>query len=143
MKKFVMDFLRRGFLTCGMGPIILAIIYLILQHRAAIETLTINQVCLGIFSLTALAFIAGGTNVIYQIEQLPLMTAILIHGGILYLSYLAIYLVNGWLKSGMTPILIFSASFIIGYLIIWVIIYSITKKRTDKLNVILKKNQQT
>ena len=138
-----MDFLRRGFLTCGMGPIILAIIYLILQHRAAIETLTINQVCLGIFSLTALAFIAGGTNVIYQIEQLPLMTAILIHGGILYLSYLAIYLVNGWLKSGMTPILIFSASFIIGYLIIWVIIYSITKKRTDKLNVILKKNQQT
>ena len=142
MKKFVMDFLRRGFLTCGMGPIILAIIYLILQHRAAIETLTINQVCLGIFSLTALAFIAGGTNVIYQIEQLPLMTAILIHGGILYLSYLAIYLVNGWLKSGMTPILIFSASFIIGYLIIWVIIYSITKKRTDKLNVILMKNQQ-
>ena len=78
MKKFVLEFLRRGFAACGMGPIILAILYLILQQTAAVETLTVNQVCIGIFSITALAFIAGGMNAIYQIERLPLIVAILI-----------------------------------------------------------------
>ena len=80
MKRIVLDFLRRGFAACGLGPIVLAVLYLILQRQAAVETLTVGQVCRGIFSLTALAFVAGGMNVIYQIERLPLMAAILIHG---------------------------------------------------------------
>ena len=73
MKKAVLEFIRRGFIACGFGPLVLAIFYLILQRQAAVQTLTVNQVCLGIFSLYALAFIAGGMNVIYQIERLPLM----------------------------------------------------------------------
>ena len=72
MKRIILEFLRRGLIACGLGPIVLAILYLILQHQAAIETLTVNQVCIGIFSLSALAFIAGGMNVIYQSERLPL-----------------------------------------------------------------------
>ena len=80
---------------CGFGPMILAIVYLILQRQADVETLTVNQVCIGIVSLSALAFVAGGMNVIYQVEQLPLMVAILIHGGVLYISYMGTYLVNG------------------------------------------------
>ena len=55
MKKNILEFFRRGFVACGFGPIVLAILYLILQHEAEIETLTVNQVCLGIFSLTLLA----------------------------------------------------------------------------------------
>ncbi len=143
MKKNVLEFFRRGFVACGFGPIILAILYLILQHQAAVETLTVNQVCLGIFSLWALAFIAGGMNVIYQIERLPLMVAILIHGGVLYISYLVTYLLNDWLEWGVIPILVFSGIFILGYLAIWAIIYSIIKKRTERLNEILKKKQQS
>ena len=73
MKKFVLDFLRRGLIAAGIGPIVLAIVYLILQQASAIETLSVNQVCIGIFSITALAFIAGGMNAIYQIERLPLL----------------------------------------------------------------------
>ena len=106
------------------------------------ENLTVNQVCIGIFSLTALAFVAGGMNVIYQIERLPLMLAILIHGGVLYISYLGTYLLNDWLERGVTPILVFSGIFILGYLAIWAIIYSIIKKRTEQLNKILKQKQQ-
>ena len=49
MKKFVLEVLRRGFAACGMGPIILAILYLILQQSGAVETLTVFQVCIGIF----------------------------------------------------------------------------------------------
>ena len=101
MRKFVLEFLRRGFVACGMGPIILAILYLILQQTASVDTLTVNQVCIGIFSITALAFIAGGMNAIYQIERLPLMVAILIHGSVLYISYLGTYLLNDWLVWGV------------------------------------------
>ena len=142
MKKFVLEFLRRGFAACGMGPIILAILYLILQQTAAVETLTVNQVCIGIFSITTLAFIAGGMNAIYQIERLPLMVAILIHGGVLYVSYLGTYLLNDWLDWGVMPIIVFSTIFVVGYVVIWVIIYSITKSRTERLNEVLKQKQQ-
>ena len=142
MKKYVLEFLRRGLVACGFGPLILAIIYLILQQQDLLDTLTVNQVCLGIFSLTALAFIAGGMNTIYQIEKLPLMIAIFIHGSVLYLSYLATYLLNGWLGLGTAPILVFSGIFVFGYVIIWIIIYSVIKRNTDQMNVLLKQQQQ-
>ena len=117
-------------------------LYLILQQKGAIDVLTVNQVCLGIFSLSALAFIAGGMNVVYQIERLPLMIAILIHGGVLYIAYLVTYLLNDWLEQGVTPILAFSGIFIVCYLLIWIVIYSVTKRDTEKVNEILKKKQE-
>ncbi len=143
MKKFVLEFFRRGFVAFGIGPIILAIVYLILQQTVAIETLSVNQVCIGIFSITALAFIAGGMNAIYQIERLPLMVAILIHGGVLYISYLVTYLLNDWLDFGIMPIVVFTAIFVVGYIVIWAIIYSIIQRNTAKLNKMLKEKQQS
>ena len=142
MKKLAKDFLRRGVAACGLGPVVLAVLYLILQHSGALEILTVNEVCVGIFSLSALAFLAGGMNVIYQIERLPLMVAILIHGGVLYASYLATYLVNDWLEWGIAPVLVFTGIFVIGYLLIWAVIYSVTKRNTDRLNEKLKQNQK-
>jgi len=142
MKRFVLEFLRRGFAASGIGPIVLAIIYLILQQTAAVEMISVNQVCTGIFSITALAFIAGGMNAIYQIEQLPLMVAILIHGGVLYISYLGTYLLNDWLNLGVFPIVVFSAIFVVGYLVIWAIIYAIIKRNTARLNEGLARKQR-
>ena len=137
MKKYIGEFLRRGLTACGLGPVVLAILYLVLNHCDAIDTLTVNQVCIGIFSLSALAFVAGGMNVIYQIERLPLMVAILIHGGVLYISYLITYLLNDWLELGTTPVLIFSGIFILGYVLIWAIIYWVTKRNANRLNQML------
>ena len=129
-------------MACGFGPLVLAVLYLILQRHAALEMLTVDQVCIGIFSLSALAFIAGGMNAIYQMERLPLMVAILIHGGVLYISYLATYLLNGWLEWGVVPIFVFSGIFVLGYLVIWAVIYSIIKRKTAKLNELLKEKQR-
>ena len=143
MKPIVLDFIRRGLIACGFGPLVLVVFYLILQHQCDIHTLTVNEMCLGIVSLSVLAFIAGGMNVVYQIERLPLMVAIFIHGVVLYGSYLVTYLVNGWLEGGVTPILVFSGMFVVGYLAIWAVIYSIIKKKTKKLNEMLQKKQNT
>ena len=142
MKQIITEFLRKGVIAGGFGPIVLGVLYLILQQQDAIQTLTVHQVCLGIASLYALAFIVGGMNVIYQIEQLPLMVAILIHGCTLYVSYLVTYLLNGWLEWGTMPIVVFSAIFILGYLAIWAIIYSVTKRRTTSLNQKLQQTRQ-
>ena len=142
MKKFVLEFVRRGFIATGLGPIVLAIVYLILKQSAAIDTLTVDQVCIGIFSLSVLAFIAGGMNAIYQVERMPLMTAILIHGGTLYIGYLGTYLLNDWLDFGIIPIIVFTTIFVVGYIVIWAIIYSIIRRNTAKLNEKLKKKQQ-
>ena len=138
MKRFVLEFLRRGAIASGIGPIVLAIIYIILHQAANVDTLTVNQVCIGIISLTALAFIAGGLNALYQLERLPLLVAILIHGGVLYVGYLATYLVNDWLDLGVIPIVVFSAIFVVGYIVIWAIIYSVIRKNTARINEILE-----
>ena len=143
MKKIILEFLRRGFVACGLGPMVLAVLYLILQRNGVIEMLTVNEVCVGIVSLSALAFLAGGMNVIYQVERMPLMAAILIHGGVLYVSYLLTYLVNGWLEWGITPILVFTGIFALGYLVIWAFIYAVTKRNTARVNEGLQQKQRT
>jgi len=142
MKKYVLEFLRRGLIACGFGPIVLAIVYLILKSRAGLETLTVNQACIGICSLYVLAFIAGGMNIIYQIERLPLMLAILIHGCVLYAGYLFTYLINNWLEMSAMPILVFTVIFVLGYLAVWAVIYFTTKKKTERLNEILKQKKE-
>ena len=142
MKGHIPEFFRRGLMACGLGPMVLAVIYLLLRRYADVQTLTVGQACTGIVSLTVLAFIAGGMNVVYQIERLPLMGAITLHGGVLYVSYLLTYLVNDWLQRGTVPILVFTGIFIAGYLVIWAVIYSIIRRRTAKLNEGLKENQK-
>ena len=142
MKRFVLDFVHRGMIAAGIGPIVMAIVHLILKSAGAVEAITVNQLAIGIFTLTALAFIAGGMNAIYQIERLPLMWAILIHGVVLYLAYLGTFLLNDWLDFGIIPIIVFTGIFVVGYIIIWIIIYSIIERNTNKINEILRMKQE-
>ena len=114
MKTHILDFVRRGLVASGFGPPVLAVLYLILHRRGLLETVTVTEVSTGIFSLWALAFLAGGMNALYQIERLPLMVAIAIHGGVLYSGYLATYLLNGGLEWGTAPILVFTGIFLLG-----------------------------
>ena len=139
MKKHIQAFCLRGLTACGFGPLVLVLLYLILQGQGVAESLTVNEVCRGIVSLWALAFIAGGMNIIYQIEQLPLMVAIFIHGAVLYIGYLVTYLVNGWLSRGIMPVMVFSVIFVLGYLFVWAVIYAVTKKRTEVLNAAIRR----
>ena len=99
-----------------------------------------SGVCWYIFNISTCVH-SGWHERYLSIERLPLMAAILIHGCILYFSYLGTYLINDWLERGVEPILVFSEIFVIGYLAVWVVIYSITKRNTEKLNKILREKQ--
>lgn len=141
MKKFMCEFCKRGLMAAVGGPVVLAIVYGILGATGTVSTLTPGEVTMGILTVTLLAFIVGGISAIYQAERLPLITAILIHGAVLYAAYILIYLINGWLQSQLVPILIFTAVFIVGYALIWLIVYVSTKSGTEQINRKLKHGQ--
>ena len=134
MKEFIKEFLKRGCVAAAGGPVVLAIIYAILGAKGIITTLSVKEVCVGILSITLLAFIVAGSGAVYKVEQLSVFAAATIQGALLYADYLLIYLLNGWLKSQIVPVAIFTACFVAGYLIIWVIVYNINKRETKKLN---------
>lgn len=139
MKVFWKDFLFRGLIAAAGGPVVLAIIYGIIGATGEVTSLTPREVCLGILTITLLAFIVAGMTAIYQVEKLPLASAILIHGGVLYATYLLIYLINGWLQNSFVPILVFTGIFLLVYILIWAVIYCIERAKIKKLNEMRKK----
>ena len=140
MKKFLKEFLLRGLICASGGPIVLAIIYGILGANGTVEAFSPREVCMGILTITLLAFIAAGMTAIYQMEQLPLPIMILLHGGALYIAYILTYLINGWLQKSIVPILVFTGIFVAGYAVIWLIIYYVEKAKIEALNTKLKEN---
>ena len=134
MKKYVQEFVHRGLLAAAGGPVILAIIYGILGVTGAVTSLTPSEVCLGILSITLMAFIAAGITMIYQVEQLPLISAILIHAGVLYLDYLIMYLLNSWMPRDLATFGIFTGIFAVGFALVWLFIYLSIRAKTKRIN---------
>ncbi len=137
MKKFVL----RGLVAMGFGPICLAVVYLVLWRCGAVESVGAGEMVLGVLTVSVMAFFAGGLNVVYEIERLPLLYAALIHSVILYLDYAVIYLINGWLEDGWIPFLSFSAIFAAGFWLIWFAVYLFTKANVEKMNRSMEQNK--
>ena len=134
MKSFFKTFFLRGSISAWGGPLVLAIIYGCLGASGTVEAFTPGEVCTGILSVTLMAFVAAGITVVYHVEKLPLPTAILIHGAVLYLTYLASYLLNSWIPRNGQGIGIFSLFFVLGYLLVWLCIWLSIRYKTKQLN---------
>ncbi|MBQ8579751.1 MAG: DUF3021 domain-containing protein [Oscillospiraceae bacterium] len=134
MKKYIAEFMKRGLMAAAGGPVVLAIIYGCLGGAGVIDALSPAEVCMGILSVTLMAFIAAGITMVYSIEQLPLISVIMLHGGILYLDYLIMYLLNSWIPRDLHGIGIFTAIFVTGYAIIWAGIYCSIRAKTERIN---------
>ncbi len=137
-REYLKSFGLRGLVAMGFGPVVLAIVYTILGLCGVVTDVNVYEMTLGIATITALAFLCGGITVVYQIEELAISKAITIHGICLYIAYAIVYLVNGWLEEGVIPFLIFTGIFAVGYMLVWVVIYFITKRNAEKLNSGLK-----
>ena len=110
MKHFIKEFLRRGALFCGLGPVIMAVVYIFLSAFGVVETVAVGTLIREIFTSTLMAFIAAGISAVYTVDRLALPLAGLIQGSVLLLDYLLIYLLNGWLKPELPVIAIFIGS---------------------------------
>ena len=132
MKKHVKAFCKRGLIAAWGGPVIMAIVWLCLKAAGVMETLTVDQVVLGIISTTVMAFIAAGISIVYQIETLPKSMAALIQMAALYIDYMGIYLLNGWLP--VERIGTFTLIFIAAFAVIWLIIYLSIRMKVNRIN---------
>ena len=132
MKKYILEFVKRGLMAAAGGPVVLAMIYFALGATGTVTVLSPNEVSLGIMSITLMAFIAAGITMIYTVESLALPMAILIHAGVLYLDYLLMYLLNSWLPRN--AIGVFSVIFFAGFALVWVVIWLCIRGKTQKLN---------
>lgn len=132
MKKYVLEFVKRGLMAAAGGPVLLAIIYGVLGATDTVAALSPSEVCAGILSITVMAFVAAGITMIYTVESLPLPTAILSHAGVLYLDYLMVYLLNSWLPR--SAIGVFTAVFFVGFALVWLVIYLCIRAKTRALN---------
>ena len=134
MKKHVLEFLKRGLMAASGGPVVLAIIYGILGRTGAVAALTPGEVCMGILTVTLMAFIAAGAGIVYSIEWLPLLPATLIHAAALYLDNQLVYQLNSWIPRSASGICIFTAIYAAGYAVIWLFILRSIKARTNRIN---------
>lgn len=68
MNSYAKEFLHRGLVFGGFGPIVVGIVYAILQGTVTAFTLSGAEVCLAIISTYLLAFMQAGATVFNQIE---------------------------------------------------------------------------
>lgn len=134
MKAFLKEFVKRGSMFCGGGPLIVAIIYMFLP----VETVGVSHIVTEILTSLLLAFIAAGISAIYTVEKIPYPTAGLIQGSVLLADYLTIYLINGWIPVTWQSITMFVTIFVAAFLTISLIIYHSIKVQIEKLNKQIK-----
>ena len=139
MKKYISDFVFRGLVTAAGGPVVLGIIYGILGASGAVTSLDPMEVCQGILSIALMAFIAAGITMVYSVDRLPTISAILIHAAVLYLDYLILYLCNNWIERDITTLGIFTGIFFGGFAVIWLVVYLCVRSKTKRLNQLRKK----
>lgn len=134
MNVYVKNFLHRGLMFGGFGPIVAGIVYLVLSMTLSDFSLSGGEVFTAIVSTYVLAFLQAGTSVFNQIEEWPVPKSLLFHFLTLYVAYSACYLVNTWIPFEPMVLLIFSLIFLVSYLIIWLTVYLAVKATGRRLN---------
>lgn len=134
MNKYLKEFLHRGLMFGGFGPIIVGIVYFILSKFDETFVLSGGEVLLAIVSTYLLAFIHAGASVFNQIEHWPIAKSLIFHFGTLYIGYSTCYVINTWIPFDFNVLLIFTAIFVVTYFIIWGIVYLSVKSASKKFN---------
>ena len=134
MNGHLKRFLQRGIAFAGFGPIILGIVFLIIEKTVTDFSLTGYQVFIAILSTYILAFVQAGASVFNQIEEWPLTKSLLCHFSSLYVVYIVCYLINTWIPFELAAVLVFTGIFVAAYFAIWLIVYLSVRATTKKLN---------
>lgn len=134
MNTYLKTFLHRGLVFGGFGPIVLGIVYAVLERTINDFSLNGVQLLVAIVSVYLLAFIQAGVSVFNQIESWSVPKAMLCHFSLLYIAYAGCYLLNNWIPFQPTVLMIFTGIFVVGYLIIWITVFVSVNLVSRKLN---------
>lgn len=134
MNKYVKSYFLRGLIFGGFGPIIFAIVNLILKWSGVKVELSAYQIFSAIVTTYVIAFVHAGSSVFPQIEKWSPFKSAFFQGISLYTVYTVGYLINNWMPLKPIVILIYSSAFFGVFAIVWVIIYLVSKKTVKKMN---------
>ena len=134
MNKYVKDFLHRGLIFGGFGPIVVGIVFAILQYTVDGFSLSGMQVLAAVASTYLLAFIQAGVTVFNQIEHWSTVKSLLCHFGSLYAAYSVCYVANSWIPFEPMVLVIFTAIFAVSFFVIWTIVYLSVRAASKKFN---------
>ena len=134
MNCYVKEFLKRGLMFGGFGPIVAGIVYLILEISSVDLKLTGLNVFSAILTTYVMAFIQAGSGVFNQIETWPKVKSLFFQMTSIYVVYMGGYLINNWIPFKVEVIIIFTCVFVATYLSIWLTVYFVTKNISKKLN---------
>lgn len=138
MNRYIKSFLHRGLIFAGFGPIILGIVYAVLQKTVTDFSLNGVQILIAIVSIYLLAFVQAGASVFNQIESFSIPKSLFCHLSVLYLAYTSCYLINSWIPFDPNFLLVFTAIFLIVYFSVWITVFVAVKITSRKLNAKLK-----
>ena len=138
MNKYIKEFLRRGLMFSGFGPIIFGIIIFTISKTVDNVDFSGETFLLGIISTYIIAFVQAGVSVFNQIEHWSLPKSLFCHLGMLYAVYFLAYVLNSWIPFEWGVIALFTAIFVVVYFVVWFTVYFIAKSTGKKLNATLK-----
>ena len=124
----------RGLIFGGFGPIIVGIVFFVLELTLENFSLGCGEVLLAIVSTYFLAFVQAGASVFNQIEEWPLAKCVLCHFITIYVAYSLCYVLNSWIPFEPIVLLIFTAVFAVIYAVVWLTVYLCIKATSRKLN---------
>lgn len=134
MNEYLKKFLHRGLIFGGFGPIIVAIIYAIIESTVENSSLSGKEMLVAILSTYLLAFVHAGASVFNQIEHWPIAKSLLFHFLTLYVVYTLCYLANSWITFEPMVLVIFSAIFVAIYFVVWMTVILCIKATEKRLN---------
>ena len=137
-RSYLKVFLLRGMLFGGFGPIVVGVVYAILEFAIEGFSLGGRDILLAIVSTYLLAFLQAGASVFNQIEEWSLAKSLLCHFLTLYAAYGACYVLNSWIPFEPIVLVIFTVAFALMYAVIWLTVYICTRGVSKKLNSAIK-----
>ena len=138
MNGYFKKFLHRGLVFGGFGPVVIGIIYFILQNTVENFSLGGDEVFLAIISTYLLAFVHAGASIFTGIEEWGLAKSFACHFTVLYAAYAVCYLANDWIPRSLMGFLIFTGVFVGVYLLVWAIVVISLKAASKEFNKKLK-----
>ena len=139
MNKYVKEYLHRGLLFGGFGPIIAGIVFVCIQLSGVKISFDGVQILVAVVSTYLLAFAQAGASVFNQIESWGIAKSVAAHFISIYTVYLACYLINRWLPLRWDIILLFTGIFLLVYAVIWLTVYLIVRRTSRDLNKSMEK----
>lgn len=138
MNKYVKNYLLRGLIFSGLGPVVMSIVYLCLESSGVVMQLSAVDQFKAIISTYIIAFVHAGGSVFPTIEEWPKVKAAFFQGLTIWAVYLIGYLVNDWIPLSWLAIGLYTGCFILAFVGTWIIVILVTKAVVKKMNEKIK-----